>query len=244
MTDRERERGGSSSGEVTPERARPLVLAAPSGTGKTTIARALVDGSPDFVFSVSATTRPPRKGERRGRDYAFVDEETFRLMEREGELLEWAVVHGHRYGTPGQLVAEAARTGKHVVLDIDVQGAMQIRERVPDALLVFVLPPSAEALVERLSGRGTEARKEMVRRLRNAREELLYAPRFDRAVVNEDLAGAVERVRRLVEDETELDADTPWLPRGRTLEDMIERLRDEIDDVLKREFAASGPTDS
>ena len=211
--------------------ARPVVLAAPSGTGKTTIAHRLVEGSRDFVFSVSATTRPPREGERNGMDYEFVTPEEFEVMRQDGELVEWAEVHGHLYGTPRHNIEEAARRGEHVVLDIDVQGARQIRKAVADALLVFVLPPSANALVGRLYGRGTEGRAEMVRRLRNARDELLEARHFDHVVVNEDLDEAVERVRALVR------GDVPATgPDGRDVEPVVERLRAEIGEVLERDY--------
>lgn len=216
--------------------ARPVVLAAPSGTGKTTMARRLVQGSREFVFSVSATTRPPRKGERNGMDYEFVDEPAFRRMIETGELVEWAEVHGHLYGTPRANLERAAARGEHVVLDIDVQGARQIRERVPDALLIFVLPPTAAALVARLSGRGTEARAEMLRRLRNAREELLSAGDFDHAVVNEELKAAVEAVRLLVRGQAPPERVVPGDVGGE-----VERLRAEIDDILAGELVESLP---
>ncbi len=208
-------------------RAFPLVLAAPSGTGKTTIAHALVDASERFVFSVSATTRGPRSGEEDGIDYVFVDEARFREMVAAGELLEWAEVHGELYGTPRAPVEEAARQGRHVVLDIDVQGARQIRERIPEAVLVFVFPPSAAALARRLGGRATEADPEVARRLRNGRAELERARDFDYLVVNDELETAVDQVRAIVEAER--------LRPGRAvdLDGDVQRLRGEIDEFLE-----------
>lgn len=222
-----------TNGDPTPATAgtaRPVVLAAPSGTGKTTMAHRLVEEFPEFVFSTSATTRPPRPGERRGVDYDFVSPEEFDRMRERGELVEWARVHGNLYGTPRRNLERAAARGLHAVLDIDVQGARQIQEQLPEALLIFVLPPSAETLVSRLSGRGTEARRELVRRLTNARTELLQAPEFTHAVVNDELERAVDRVRALVHDGGEAG------PVGEELDGMIRRLRDEIEEVLAREF--------
>jgi len=210
--------------------ARPVVLAAPSGAGKTTIARDLVRGSPDFVFSVSATTRAPRQGERPGVDYEFVTDEEFRAMVARGEFVEWAEVHGRLYGTPRRKVEESAGSGKHVVLDIDVQGARQIREALPEALHVFVLPPSADALVSRLTGRGTEALKDLVRRLKNARAEFQAATEFDVAVVNEHVDETVARIRQLVRGERPLVSDVP------DLEDAVRKLRADIDAVLRDEL--------
>jgi guanylate kinase len=175
------------------EPKRPIVLAAPSGTGKTTIAHRLVEGTPEFVFSVSATTRKPRKGERNGMDYEFMGRSEFEGMRDRGELAEWAEVHGNLYGTPMRNFEEA--TERHLVLDIDVQGARQIRKRIPDAILVFVIPPSAEVLVSRLTKRGTEADEEVARRLRAAIRELSSAKDFDHVVVNDDLERAVEEIR-------------------------------------------------
>lgn len=182
---------------MSEKRARPVVLAAPSGTGKTTIAHRLVEGTGEFVFSVSATTRRPRKGERNGMDYEFIGRPEFEAMIARGEFAEHAEVHGNFYGTPLRNFEEAGSRGEHLVLDIDVQGARQIRERIPDALLVFVIPPSAEVLVSRLTKRGTEADDEVARRLRAAKRELLRAKDFDHVVVNDDLERAVEEIRRV-----------------------------------------------
>ena len=173
---------------------RPLVLAAPSGTGKTTIVRHLVGGSDRFRFSVSATTRPRRKRERDGVDYHFLTPEAFEAMRESDELVEWAEVHGHMYGTPRRALTEPASRGEQVVLDIDVQGARQIKKAMPEAILVFILPPSVEVLVGRLRGRRTEQENEVLRRLVNAREELTEAVDFDFAVVNEHLDEAVAEV--------------------------------------------------
>ncbi len=214
-----------------PGRAFPVVLAAPSGTGKTTIARALVADSRDFVFSVSATTRPPRAGEREGRDYQFVARDAFEGMLERGELVEWAEVHGHLYGTPRHNLEAAASRGQHVVLDIDVQGARQIREAVPEAVLVFIFPPSLDALLARLGKRGTEAPEEVARRLRNARPELERAGDFDYVVVNDDLDDAVSVVRSIVRAE----AHRPI--RALDLGSDVSRLQEEVAHVLHERYS-------
>ena len=212
--------------------ARPVVLAAPSGTGKTTIAHRLVEGTGEFVFSVSATTRAPRKGERNGMNYEFVSRAKFESMIARGELAEWAEVHGHLYGTPRRTLEEGAERGEHVVLDIDVQGARQIRAGVPEALLVFVIPPSAEVLVSRLTKRGTEADEEVARRLRAARKELARAAEFDHVVVNDDLERAVEELRTVARTgETRRDGDVAR---------RIEVLREEIDRILEERYQNVG----
>jgi guanylate kinase len=176
----------------------PVVLAATSGTGKTTLAHRLVSGSPDFVFSVSATTRRPRAGEIDGIDYHFVDRDRFEEMVAEEELLEWAEVHGRLYGTPRSELDRAAARGAHVVLDIDVQGARQIKARIPEAMLIFVLPPDVDTLIGRLTGRGTEDRADVARRLGSALRELQAVGEFDYVVVNDDLERCVETIRGIV----------------------------------------------
>jgi len=188
--------------------AAPLVLAAPSGAGKTTLARALVAGNDALVFSLSATTRPARPGERDGIDYRFVDEAGFEALRAGGELLEWATVHGHRYGTLRAGVEAALARGRTVVLDIDVQGARQIRATFPDAVLVFILPPNAGELVRRLQGRGSEKLPETVRRMRTALRELEHAASFDYIIVNDDLGSATGVLESIVTAE-EHRADRP-----------------------------------
>ncbi|MEX1259068.1 MAG: guanylate kinase [Gemmatimonadota bacterium] len=209
-----------------PARPAPLVLAAPSGTGKTTIAHALVEGSVDFVFSISVTTRPARKGERDGVDYEFVGRETFLRLAEGGELVEWAEVHGNLYGTRRRVVEEARDRGKHPVLDIDVQGARQIKERIPEAVLVFVFPPSGEVLRSRLTRRGTEDPAEVRRRLQTAHREMEEVVRFDYIVVNETLESAVARVREIVTSEGHR------VSRMLGLEGEVARIRDDIERIL------------
>jgi guanylate kinase len=210
--------------------ARPVVLAAPSGTGKTTIAHRLVEDSDHFVFSVSATTRPPRAGEVPDRDYHFVSREDFEGMVARGEMAEWAQVHGRYYGTPRENLENAAAAGRHAVLDIDVQGAAQIRETVPEAIRIFVLPPSGTEMVRRIGLRGTEQRDEIARRLRSALRELGRAEEFHHVVVNDDLDGAVARVRELVQDSGSMH-------RPEDLDERVQALRDEIREILSEEYA-------
>mgnify|MGYP001077116879 FL=1 len=190
-------------------RAVPVVLAAPSGTGKTTLARGLVEASDRFVFSISVTTREPREGEQDGVDYIFVDTDAFEAMRDAGGLAEWAEVHGRWYGTPRAALEAAALCGEHIVLDIDVQGARQIREAIPDALLIFVLPPSVEVLMARLSGRGTEGKDDVALRLEAALEELLAAPEFDHLVVNGDLARCLKDIEKIVAERPGAGASVP-----------------------------------
>lgn len=209
----------------------PVVLAAPSGTGKTTLARALVRRTDGYCFSVSATTRSPRRGERDGVDYHFVDRQGFDAMVAGGELAEWAEVHGEAYGTPRSELEKAADRGEHVVLDIDVQGARQIRSSVPDALLVFVLPPSVPSLMGRLTGRGTEDGAQVARRLRTALEELRAVPEFDHVVVNDDLESCLGEIRGIVRAESRRTA------RARELEKEVEAMRSEIARILQDQYA-------
>jgi len=180
------------------KRAFALVIAAPSGAGKTSLARALVERNPDVEFSVSATTRSKRGYEKSSHDYHFVSDDEFDRMARAGELLEWATVHGRKYGTLRSEVESRLADGRVVVLDIDVQGARQVRAALPDAVLVFVLPPSAEELRRRLTKRDTEQPLERQTRLETAREELKAVRDFDYIVVNDDFERAVATLDAIV----------------------------------------------
>jgi guanylate kinase len=178
---------------------RLTVIAGPTAVGKGTVIKRLVEKYGDVWVSVSATTRPPRPDEVDGVDYLFVSEEEFGRMVEAGEFLEWAVVHGeHRYGTPRLAVEEHLAQGVPCILEIDLEGVRQVRQSMPEALFVFILPPSWEELVRRLKFRDTEDQEEKARRLRTARVEMGCANEFDEVVVNDDLEEAVDRVHSLV----------------------------------------------
>ncbi len=168
-----------------------FVVSAPSGAGKTTLCRRLLAELPDLSFSVSYTTRPPRHGEMDGVAYHFVTRERFLAMREAGEFFEWAEVHGNFYGTGKGEVTSRISQGEDVLLDIDVQGARRIREIFPEAVTIFVLPPSWEALEKRLGGRGTEDREVLALRLTNARTELDAAHEYDYLVVNDEIDRAL-----------------------------------------------------
>jgi len=176
-----------------------LIVTSPSGAGKTTMVRALLESFPQLVQSVSNTTRAPRPGEVDGRDYHFVEASRFDEMIAEGDLCEWAEVHGHRYGTSMSRVRLARETHRGVVFVIDVQGARQVKAAIPDAVAVFVLPPSWEALESRLRGRGTEREEVIQRRLRNAREEVAHYGLFDYLIINDDLATAIDELKGIAQ---------------------------------------------
>lgn len=182
-------------------RSRLTVLAGPTAVGKGTVAAAVRERHPEVWISVSATTRAARPGEEHGVHYWFVSDEEFDAMVAGDELLEWAVVHQKaRYGTPRRPVEEALRDGRPALLEIDLQGARQVRVTMPEACFVFLKPPSWDELVRRLVGRGTETEEERERRLRTAREELAAESEFDVTIVNTEVHDAAEQLVALMVD--------------------------------------------
>jgi guanylate kinase len=180
-------------------RSRLVVLAGPTAVGKGTVAAEVRATHPEVWISVSATTRRPRPGEENGVHYWFVSDDEFDRMVADGDLLEWAVVHkAARYGTPRQPVDLALASGRPAMLEIDLQGARQVRRTMPDALFVFLKPPSWEELVRRLVGRGTESAEERTRRLETAREELAAETEFDVTIVNHEIHAAAEELVALM----------------------------------------------
>lgn len=179
-------------------------MAGPSGVGKSSVVRELRAQFPDLWFSVSATTREQRPGEQEGVDYHFVAPAEFDRMIANGELLEWADIHGgtHRSGTPRAPIERRLAAGQHALVEVDLQGARELRRTMPEAFLVFLCPPSWEALVERLVGRGTESPELVDRRLRTAREELAAQDEFDTVVVNTDLKSTAAELLTLVLDKS------------------------------------------
>jgi guanylate kinase len=201
-----------------------LVLSAPSGGGKTTIAKKLLQVRKDLGYSVSATTRATRNGERDGEDYHFLSREEFERRRDQGEFLEWAEYGAQLYGTLKREIDRIFGEGRHAVLDIEVEGARQIRRNFPNSLQVFVLPPSADVLVERLKRRNTENPELLRKRLTHASEELAAVAEYDYAVVNEDLDTAVEQVSAILDGK----AEERLISRQQDLPARIERLRRDV----------------
>ena len=178
-----------------------LVISGPSGAGKGTLYGKVLAADPDMTFSVSYTTRAPRPGEVDGKDYRFVSDGEFRAMLEQDGFLEHAQVHDHFYGTPGQPVRDALEAGRSVMLDIDPQGALQVMEKMPGCVSVFILPPSFTELRRRLEGRGTETREQIERRLQNARGEVALMDKYQYLVVNDDLEVAYRTLQGIVDAE-------------------------------------------
>ncbi|MFL5608703.1 MAG: guanylate kinase [Gemmatimonadaceae bacterium] len=207
----------------------PVILSAPSGGGKTTIARALLARRPELGYSVSCTTRAPRPGELHGRDYYFMTRSEF-LAERErGAFAESAEVHGNLYGTLRSEVERVMAGGQHVVMDIDVQGAVQFVRAFPQSVTIFILPPTAEVLLERLKGRNTESAAQLAARLQSALQELQHVDEYEYVIVNDDLERAVASVESI------LDAEFVSRERVKNLRQqvglLIQRLEQEIENT-------------
>ncbi len=208
----------------------PVILSAPSGAGKTTIAKQLLSRRADLGYSVSCTTRAPRRGEIEGKDYTFVSRDQFVERRARNEFAEWAEVHGHLYGTLRSEVERVLATGRHVVMDIDVQGALQFKAAFPGAVTVFVLPPSADVLLKRLRERRTESPEQLVARMRSALDELRAVVEYRYVVVNDEIERSVARVSAII------DAETVLRERTAGLRESVERLSDQ----LEREILAVG----
>jgi guanylate kinase len=178
-----------------------FVVSAPSGAGKTTLCREARLGVPGLAYSVSVTTRAPRPGEIDGVDFRFVEEASFRAMLGRGEFAEWATVHGHLYGTPARALEEALAGGGDVLLDIDTQGAAQVRARYPEAVLIFLVAPSVRDLEQRLRERRSDNEQEIARRLARAREEIALWRRYDYLIVNRDVKEAMEHLASIIQAE-------------------------------------------
>ena len=204
----------------------PIILSAPSGGGKTTIARELLTRRTDLGYSVSCTTRSPRVGEVDGRDYYFLSRGEFEQRRDAGEFAESAEVHGNMYGTLRSEVARILGAGKHVVMDIDVQGARQFTRAFPQSVTIFVLPPTTEVLLERLRRRRTESKEQLAKRLQSALQELQAVDQYEYVVVNDDLESAVRRVSAIIDAEVVSRERVAGL--AQQVSQLVQRLEQEI----------------
>ena len=204
-------------------RSFPIILSAPSGGSKTTIARCLLDKRDDLGYSISCTTRSPRATEKNGRDYHFLSRDQFQKHIDHGDFAEWAKVHGKLYGTLKSAISKVLKSGRHVILDIDVQGARQLRTAYKDAVTVFVLPPSAEVLLERLKKRKTESPQQLAARLDSALQELRAVEEYEYVVVNDDLDHAVRQVGSII------DAEVVSRDRVSGLRQQVEKLAAQLE---------------
>ena len=211
----------------------PIILSAPSGGGKTTIAKRLLAVRPDLGYSISCTTRTPRDGEVDGRDYHFLSRETFEQRRAAGEFAEWAEVHGNLYGTLSSEIDRVLESGRHVMMDIDVQGARQFHAAFPESVLIFVLPPSAEVLMSRLVGRSTETPAALARRLRNARDEIQAIADYHYVVVNDDLDRAIKYVTTII------DAESLRRDRIRELDAQVAQLVEQLEHQITASTASA-----
>jgi guanylate kinase len=206
--------------------AFPIILSSPSGAGKTSIAKALLERRADLGYSISCTTRSPRPGEKHGVDYYFVSKDEFVRERDAGAFAEFAEVHGNLYGTRQDEIDRVLGTGRHVMMDVDVQGAQQLRRVFPSVVTIFVLPPSADVLLDRLRKRKTESREQLVSRLRSALHELSAITEYEYIVVNDDLEESIRRVGSIIDAEVSSRERVAGLENQVT--DLIHRLESEI----------------
>jgi guanylate kinase len=208
--------------------AFPVILSSPSGGGKTAIAKGLLELRTDVGYSVSCTTRQPRVGEAEGREYHFFSVGEFLAARDRGEFAEWAEVHGRLYGTLRREIEKVITSGRHVLMDIDVQGAAQLRAAYPEAVQIFVLPPSASELVRRLTARKTEDTGSLLTRLTSALAELRAVETYDYVVVNDDLRRAIAMVSGII------DAESAKRHRVRDLEAQVSALIQELEHEIDK----------
>jgi len=176
-----------------------FILSAPSGAGKTTLSKALLKKHDEMIYSISFTTRPPRKGEQDGIDYFFISEDRFKEGIAKKKWIEWALVHGNYYGTSADFISEKLNEGKDILLEIDVQGAVKIKDYYPDSISVFIMPPSFETLRKRLESRGLDNTDIIDNRLENAKKEMAQKDLYDHIVINDDLTRAMEDLFSIIE---------------------------------------------
>jgi len=184
-----------------PGKGSLFVISAPSGAGKTTVCHRVLESIPDLAYSISHTTRPPRYGEKDGVDYFFVSEDEFLRMRERGDFLEWALVHNNYYGTAKRQISDCLGSGKDILLDIDVQGARQVRDQLSEVILIFILPPSWEVLEERLGKRQSDDEEALKLRMANARNEVRAVREYDYIIINDDLDEAVRNFKAIVQAE-------------------------------------------
>ncbi len=175
-----------------------IIVSAPSGAGKTSICDALIKSDKNIVYSVSTTTRSPRKGEKNGKEYFFVDEKTFKSMVKKNMFVEWAKVHNNFYGTSRKVLEQTINKGKDILLDIDVQGAIKIKKQYKDALMIFITTPTLKILKERLIKRNKDSLDVIKTRIKNAKKELTYLPKYDYLVLNDKLDISISNVKSII----------------------------------------------
>ncbi len=191
-----------------------VVVSGPSGVGKGTLCRALRKRFPELHFSVSATTRPPRPGEKHGIDYYFLSKEEFETRVKNNGFLEWARVYNNYYGTPWGPVQEILQRGEDIILEIDMQGAEQVKDRYPEGVFIFLLPPSLEEQKRRILKRGTEDAESLAKRLGSVGEELKYLPRYDYVIVNDDITASVDKLAAIIiAEKCRVKRNREWLAK-------------------------------